>query len=72
MQLDDIRVEITRDDSRERQGTYKLAAKIDVSAPLDDAQRAQLLRVAGKCPVHKLMTEVTTEITTEWATPPER
>jgi putative redox protein len=71
MQLDDIRVEVTRDDSQERQGTYRLDAKIDVSAPLDEKQRAALLRVAGKCPVHKLMTEVKTEITTEWAPPAE-
>ena len=72
MQLDDIRVEVARDGSAERQGTYRLATTIDVSAPLDEGQRAQLLRVAGKCPVHKLMTEVTTEITTEWAAVPER
>ncbi|MES2098829.1 MAG: OsmC family peroxiredoxin, partial [Pseudomonadota bacterium] len=34
---------------------------------LSDAQRDELMRVAGKCPVHKLMTAVTTEIETVWA-----
>jgi putative redox protein len=38
-----------------------------VSGALSDAQRDELLRVAAKCPVHKLMTEVKTEIETGWA-----
>jgi putative redox protein len=31
---------------------------------MSDAQRAELLNVSGKCPVHRLMTQVTTEIAT--------
>lgn len=69
MPVEDIRVDVARDDREERQGSYRLATKLEVTGPLDEAQRAQLLRVAGKCPVHKLMTEVKTEITTEWAEP---
>jgi putative redox protein len=38
-----------------------------VSGNLTADQREDLLRVAHKCPVHKLMTEVTTEITTSLA-----
>jgi putative redox protein len=34
---------------------------------LGEAQRAELLAVAEKCPLHKLMTQVTTEVTTELA-----
>jgi putative redox protein len=30
-------------------------------------QRTELLNVAGKCPVHRMMTQVTTEIATELA-----
>jgi putative redox protein len=41
-----------------------------VDGPLTEDQRKELLRVAGKCPVHKLMTEVKTEVTTLLA-PPE-
>jgi putative redox protein len=58
---------VDRDASEERQGTYRLKTSLRVTGALDDAQRAELLRVAGKCPVHRLMTEVRTEIETGWA-----
>ena len=64
MPLEDIEVQVERDDSQERQGTYKLKTSLRLTGPLDDAQRAELLRVAGKCPLHRLMTEVKTEIET--------
>ena len=64
MPLEDIEVQVERDDSQERQGTYKLRTSLRLVGPLDDAQRAELLRVAGKCPLHRLMTEVKTEIET--------
>lgn len=62
--LTDVRVETERDNSEERQGTYRLHATLHLSGDLSDAQREELLAVAEKCPVHKLMTKVTTEITT--------
>jgi putative redox protein len=65
--VEDIEVQVDRDASAERQGVYKLATTIRLTGALDDAQRAQLLAAAAKCPVHKLMTSVTTEITTELA-----
>src|ERR1051325_11140739 len=65
--LEDIRVSVERDDSQERQGTYKLRVTLQLDGPLTDAQRQELLNVAGKCPVHKLRTQVTTEVTTELA-----
>ena len=68
MPVDDVEVVIARDDSGERQGVYKLTASLRVTGNLSDVQRDDLMRVAGKCPVHKLMTEVTTEIETVWAT----
>jgi len=64
MPLEDIEVQVERDDSQERQGTYKLKTSVRLVGPLDDTQRAELLRVAGKCPLHRLMTEVKTEIET--------
>ena len=64
MPLEDVEVQVERDDSQERQGTYKLKTSLRLVGALDDAQRAELLRVAGKCPVHRLMTEVKTEIET--------
>lgn len=65
--LDDIHVDVTRDDSEERAGRYRLDARLTLGGELSDAQREELLTVAGKCPVHKLMTQVTTEITTSLA-----
>lgn len=62
--LEDIRVTVERDDSRERQGNYRLKVTLALSGPLTEAQRQELLTVAGKCPVHKLMTLATTEVTT--------
>ena len=64
MPLEDIEVQVDRDDSQERQGTYRLKTSLRLVGPLDEAQRAELLRVAGKCPVHRLMSEVKTEIET--------
>ena len=65
--VEDIHVTVDRDDSQERQGIYRLRVTLDLSGPLSDAQRQELLNVAGKCPVHKLMTQATTEVTTELA-----
>jgi putative redox protein len=65
--LEDIEVSVERDDSQERQGTYRLRALLRLGGPLTDAQRNELLTVAGKCPIHKLMTQVTTEVVTELA-----
>ena len=55
----------SRDGSGERAGVYKLAVRMKISGALTDVQLAELLAVAKKCPVHKLMATVTTEITTE-------
>jgi len=62
--VDDVHTEVTSDDSQERAGVYKLHTKVVVSGTFSDAEFAQLVAVAEKCPVHKLMTSVTTEITT--------
>jgi len=63
--VDDVQTVIERDGSGERAGVYKLVAHMKISGALTDDQLAELLAVAKKCPVHKLMTAVTTEITTE-------
>ena len=68
MPLEDIRVTVERDDSEERQGTYRLRVVLELAgAGLTEAHRQQLLAVAEKCPLHKLMTQVKTEIRTELA-----
>jgi len=69
--LDDIRVTVERDDVDERRGIYRLRVVLNLTGAMTDAQRQELLNVASKCPVHKLMTQATTEVVTELA-PPER
>jgi putative redox protein len=65
--LDGIEVTVDRDDSEERKGVYRLRVTLSLGGALSDAQRQELLTVAGKCPVHKLMTLATTEVLTELA-----
>ena len=65
--LEDIRVAVDRDDAEERRGVYRLRVTLALGGPLTPEQRQELLNVAAKCPVHKLMTQVTTEIVTELA-----
>lgn len=60
-----IDTRIERDASQERQGIYKLAATLLVQGEFSDEEFAQISAVAEKCPVHKLMASVTTEITTK-------
>jgi putative redox protein len=62
--LEGLDVTLNRDDSQERQGTYRLDVELTLHGPLDDAQRQQLLRIADKCPIHKLMTSSTVEVNT--------
>ena len=62
--LQDIVVRVERDDTQEREGVYRLHVTLELRGPLDDAQRQELLRVADKCPLHKLMTQVRTEVST--------
>ncbi len=66
MPIENIDVVVERDNTQEAKGTYRLKTLLSVTGDLSDEQRAELLKVAGKCPVHKLMTQVTTEIETDW------
>ena len=63
--VDDIRTEVTSDASQERAGVYRITSKLVISGAFSDAEFKQLVAVAEKCPVHKLMTTVTTEIATQ-------
>ena len=62
--VEGIHVGVVRDAIEERKGVYKLTARIALSGPLTDAQHDKLISVAAKCPVHKLMSEVETQIET--------
>jgi putative redox protein len=62
--LEDIRVTVERDDS---QGRYRLRVTLSLGGALTSVQQQELLAVARKCPVHKLMTQSTVEVETELA-----
>ncbi len=62
--LEGVRVGVERDASREREGIYRLVTRIAIDGPMTEAEREKLIEVAGKCPVHKLMTAVETQIET--------
>lgn len=63
--LEGLDVQLNRDDSQERQGIYRLDVELTLHGALDDAQRQQLLRVADKCPIHKLMTSSEVQVSTQ-------
>ncbi len=62
--LEQIEATTERDASDERKGTYRLAVTLHMTGAISEAQRQELLAAAAKCPVHKLMASVTTEIST--------
>ena len=62
--VDEIKTVIKRDASQERTGIYRLDTTLQISGGFSDAQLQELSSVAQKCPVHKLMASVKTEITT--------
>ncbi len=65
--LDYIDIEITRDNSREAQGTYVLDVQLKLLGNLTDEQKAQLAAIADKCPIHRLMTAAKTEVNTRYS-----
>lgn len=60
-----VDVDVIRDAAEERRGVYKLTARLTLNGDLTEAQRAELLAVADKCPIHRLMTTADVQITTE-------
>jgi putative redox protein len=69
--VEGIEVSVERDDSEERQGVYRLNVTLALTGPLTEEQRQQLLDVASKCPVHRLMAQARTEIQTRLAAAPD-
>jgi putative redox protein len=60
--LDRVEVHVERDAARERQGEYVIQIRIGFEGALSDAQKSRLFEIAGRCPVHKLMTTATIDI----------
>lgn len=63
--VDDVQVDVERDASQERTGTYALTTRIRIGGPVTDLQIEELRSAAEKCPIQKLMTAVTTTIATQ-------
>lgn len=60
--LTSVDVDIERDTSREAKGEYVLNVSLRLNGQLTDEQRQSLTDIAQKCPIHKLMTTVSTEV----------
>lgn len=62
--LADVQVRIEREEGG---GVYRMKRHVTVGGALDDAQRADLLRVANACPIHKALHgrfEIETDLST--------
>jgi len=62
--LTSVDVDVERDNSEERHGVYRLSVKLRLNGDLTEAQREELLSVADRCPVHKLMTSTDVQVST--------
>jgi putative redox protein len=53
----DLRVRVDHVESRAADGRvhYALARSVEIDGPLSDEQRAHLLEIANKCPIHRLL-----------------
>ncbi|MBS9402619.1 OsmC family protein [Halomonas sp. TRM85114] len=64
-----VSVTVNRDDSEERHGTYRLEVLMTFHGIDDPAQRARLEEISDKCPIHRLITSSTVEVTTRTTQP---
>ncbi|RUR32618.1 OsmC family protein [Vreelandella nanhaiensis] len=60
-----ITVTVQRDDSLEAKGTYKLNVVLALHGITDPEQRARLEEISHRCPIQRLMTQATIDITTQ-------
>lgn len=63
--LESINIDVARDSSKEKSGEYNLALNIHFVGDLSDEQKQQLLGIIEKCPIHKLLSHATINITTQ-------
>lgn len=65
--LSGVSVTVNRDDSQERHGTYRLDVAMAFHGIEEAEQRARLEEISHKCPIHRLMTTSTVEVSTRLA-----
>lgn len=64
--LERVSIDLIRDNSDERAGTYRLQANLHlIGTQLTEEDRQKLLSIADRCPIHKLMTKTTIEVSTQ-------
>lgn len=60
-----ITVTVQRDDSQEAKGTYKLHVVLTLHGITNPEQRTRLEEISHRCPIQRLMTQSTIDITTQ-------
>lgn len=55
--LKSMRVTVTRAEGQDSHVSRVLEKRIEVDGDLDDVQRARLAEIAGRCPVHRMLSE---------------
>ena len=55
--LESVNIRVSRAKSEDPHAPQALEKEVKVAGSLDDAQRARLLEIADKCPVHRMLTE---------------
>lgn len=59
-----VTARIIRDERGERRGIYRLDVELTFHGIEDPQQQARLAEISDRCPIHRLMTDATVEITT--------
>ncbi|MCS2610642.1 OsmC family protein [Halomonas dongshanensis] len=62
--LERVEVAISRDDSQEPQGHYRLDVVLTLHGIEDETQRQRLLEISHRCPVHRLVTAAEIDVHT--------
>ena len=62
--LEGITTTVKRDESQERKGLYRLDVMLVFHGITDTDQQARLEEISQRCPIHRLMTQATIEVTT--------
>ncbi|WP_027966913.1 OsmC family protein [Halomonas halocynthiae] len=66
--LEGVSVVVQRDESDERRGIYRLDVAMTFHGELSEEQRTRLEEISHKCPIHRLMTTSSVEVTTRQLT----
>lgn len=62
--LSGVTARLVRDDRDERRGIYRLDVSLTFHGIVDPVQAARLTEISERCPIQRLVTEATVEITT--------